>query len=236
MALLVVVGAVVAAVGRMGHARAIITASMRAAVQLGAVSLVIVWVVRRLPVSIAFLLVMYGVASLTAGRRITPHRSGWWAALPVGAGVLPTLTLLPATGLVPLDGLVLIPIVGSALGGGLTATVLAGRRGLDELTQRRGEVEAALALGFGERDAAMEICRSAAAQALIPALDQTRTVGLVVLPGAFVGMLMAGAGPVEAGMIQLFVLISLLAAEAVAVLITTELVARGFFVRPAPGR
>jgi putative ABC transport system permease protein len=156
--------------------------------------------------------------------------------VPIGAGVVPVLVLLLGTGLAPPDGLVLIPIVGSVLGGGLTAATLAGRRALDELAQRRGEVEAALALGFSDRDAAMEICRHAGAQALIPALDQTRTVGLVVLPGAFVGMLMGGAGPVEAGVIQLFVLVSLLAAEAVAVLITTELVARGFFVRPEPGR
>ena len=32
----------------------------------------------------------------------------------------------------------------------------------------------------------------AAGQALIPALDQTRTVGLVTLPGAYVGVLLLG--------------------------------------------
>ena len=32
-----------------------------------------------------------------------------------------------------------------------------------------------------------------AAQALVAAMDQTRTVGLVTLPGAFVGMLLGGA-------------------------------------------
>jgi len=35
----------------------------------------------------------------------------------------------------------------------------------------------------------------AAALALVPGLDQTRTVGLVTLPGAFVGVLLAGASP-----------------------------------------
>ncbi|WP_232290024.1 ABC transporter permease [Micromonospora sp. ATCC 39149] len=69
----------------------------------------------------------------------------------------------------------------------MTATTLAGRRALDELTARYGEYEAGLALGFSERDAVLEACRPAAGQALVPALDQTRTVGLVTLPGAFVG-------------------------------------------------
>jgi putative ABC transport system permease protein len=62
---------------------------------------------------------------------------------------------------------------------------------------------------------------------LIPVLDQTRTVGLVMLPGAFVGVLLGGGSPVQAGVTQLLVLISLLAAESVAVLVTVELVARG---------
>jgi putative ABC transport system permease protein len=73
----------------------------------------------------------------------------------------------------------------------------------------------------------LEISRPSAGQALIPVLDQTRTVGLVMLPGAFVGVLLGGGSPVQAGVTQLLVLISLLAAESVAVLVTVELVARG---------
>ena len=60
----------------------------------------------------------------------------------------------------------------------------------------------------------------------MPALDQTRTVGLVTLPGAFVGVLLGGGGPVQAGVTQLLVLVSLLAIEAVAVVVTVEVVAR----------
>ncbi len=102
---------------------------------------------------------------------------------------------------------------------------LAGRRALDELHTRRGEHEAALSLGLLPREAALEICRPASALALVPALDQTRTVGLVTLPGAFVGVLLGGAGPVQAGATQLLVLVALLAVEATAVLVTVELVA-----------
>jgi putative ABC transport system permease protein len=66
----------------------------------------------------------------------------------------------------------------------MTATSLAGRRALDELVTRRGEYEAALAPGLMERDATLLVARSSAAQTLTPTLDQTRTVGLVTLPGA----------------------------------------------------
>ncbi|MFI1520972.1 ABC transporter permease [Kitasatospora cineracea] len=150
-----------------------------------------------------------------------------WAAVPIAAGVLPVLLLLAATGLLPAKGITVIPVAGILIGGALTATSLAGRRALDELRLRHGEVEAALALGFEERDARLEICRTAAATSLVPALDQTRTVGLVTLPGAFVGMLLGGATPVQAGAVQLFVLVALLAVEAVAVAAVLELVGRG---------
>jgi putative ABC transport system permease protein len=109
----------------------------------------------------------------------------------------------------------------------MTATALTGRRALDELRGRRGEYEGGLALGLMSRDAALEVCRPAAALALIPIVDQTRTVGLVTLPGAFVGVLLGGADPLEAGATQLLVLIGLLAIQSTAALITLELVATG---------
>ncbi|GLW09225.1 ABC transporter permease [Microtetraspora sp. NBRC 13810] len=233
LVLLVAAGAAVSRLGGLGHTRAVVTACLRAAVQLGAVSLLITYVIAVRPAVLAFLLLMYGVAAYTAGRRITRSRAAWWAAVPLGAGTLPVLLLLTGTGATPTDSIVLIPIAGILLGGCLTATALAGRRAVDELVQRAGEVEAALSLGFGPRAAALEICRPAAAQALVPALDQTRTVGLVVLPGAFVGMLLGGASPILAGVVQLVVLVALVAAEAVAVLVTIELVARGRFPLPA---
>jgi putative ABC transport system permease protein len=228
---LTVAAAGVAAAGRLGYSRAVLAAALRAAIQLAAVSVVIAWVIETGALVAAFVLVMYVVASRTAGRRITPHRSGWWAAAVIGAATGPVLALLMVTRLLPAAGVVLIPVAGILIGGALIATVLAGRRALDELAARRGEVEAALALGLTVRDAALEICRPAAAEALVPVLDQTRTVGLVTLPGAFVGMLLGGADPVEAGAVQLFVLVALLAVEATAVLVTIELVAVGRFRR-----
>ncbi|GIH66019.1 ABC transporter permease [Microbispora siamensis] len=231
MALLALAGAAVAALGRSGHAMAVLTAAGRAAVQLALVSLVIGWAIGLLPAVVLFLLVMYGVASGTAGRRITRGRAGWWAAVPIAAGTAPVVVLMLVTGVLPTRGITLIPVTGILLGGCLTATSLAGHRALDELRQRRGEVEAALALGLSPRDAALEICRPAAARALVPALDQTRTVGLVTLPGAFVGMMLAGSDPVHAGAVQLAVLVALLAAESAAVVVTIELAARGRFSR-----
>ncbi|MER5864348.1 ABC transporter permease [Kitasatospora sp. NPDC002040] len=229
--LLLAAGAAVAGRGLLGHGRAVLRAGLRAAAQLAVVALVIAWVVGSIWTSALFVLLMFTVAVRTAGRRMTAGPGWWWAVLPIGAGVLPVLVLLLGSGLLPRQGLSVIPVAGILIGGALTATSLAGRRSLDELGQRRGEVEAALALGFEPRDARLEICRTAAATSLVPALDQTRTVGLVTLPGAFVGMLLGGASPVEAGAVQLFVLVALLLVESVAVVVVLELVGRGAVTR-----
>jgi putative ABC transport system permease protein len=71
------------------------------------------------------------------------------------------------------------------------------------------------------------VAKPAAAIALVPAIDQTRTVGLVTLPGAFVGVLLAGASPAQAGVAQLLVLITLVLVEVISVMLTVELVGQG---------
>jgi putative ABC transport system permease protein len=208
-------------------ARPVLTAGLRAVAQLAAVSLVIGWVLGDAGLQFGFLALMFTVATVTAGRRVTVNASWPWAAVPILAGVAPVVIALTLTGLVPAGSFTLVPVTGILIGGALTATTLAGRRAMEELRTRHGEVEAALAIGLPAREARLEIARPAASGALFPGIDQTRTVGLVTLPGAFVGMLLGGASPAEAGVVQLFVLIALMAVQSVAVATTLELIARG---------
>ncbi len=229
--------ALVNVAGGLGHATAVLRAGGRAVVQLLLVALVVGAVLGSLPLSFAFLAFMSVVASATAARRLTPRREGALAALPVLGGAVPVVALLVATGLVPLEGTALVPVGGILVGGAMTATTLAGRRALDALRGRRGEYEAALAIGLLPRDAALLVAREDAGLALVPGLDQTRTVGLVTLPGAFVGMLLGGATPAEAAAVQLVVLVCLLLVQALAVAAVLELVARDLIaVPPREGR
>jgi putative ABC transport system permease protein len=225
LVLLTVAAAVVIGVGRVGSWQHVATAAARAVGQLAAVSFVIVLVLRNGWLTAAFVVLMFGIATWTSARRITKARHGRWAALSIAGGVTPILGLLLATDVVPLEPVAIIPIAGILIGGAMSATSLAGRRALDELVARRGEYEAALALGFTDQDAARLIVRPTAGQALVPLLDQTRTVGLVTLPGTFVGILLGGGSALQAGATQLLVLIALLAIEGIAVLVTVELVA-----------
>ncbi|GAB1692628.1 ABC transporter permease [Krasilnikovia sp. M28-CT-15] len=232
LALLVAGAAAVAWLGELGEARAVLTASLRAVVQLGAVSLVIAAVLRSWWSTAAFIVMMFAVAAVTSARRIGSPRNAWAAAAAIAAAVAPAGTAIALARPVPWTPAGVLPTAGILIGGAMTATSLAGRRALDELQARHGEYEAALALGLLARDAVLLVCRPTAGRALVPALDQTRTVGLVTLPGAFVGVMLGGGSVLQAGAVQLMVLIALLAVEAAAVAVTIELVAAQAVHRP----
>lgn len=227
LAVLVAATGLVAGLRGLGVARQAVVASLRAALQLGVVSLVIVAVLRSAGLTAGFVALMYLIAAWTAARRMNRNRTGLWAGAAIAAGVAPVLVLLLASGLVDTKPVAVLPVAGILIGGAMTATGLAGRRALDDLRARGGEYEARLALGFTGRTARRDVVRPAAAQALLPAIDQTRTVGLVTLPGAFVGVLLGGGGPVRAGVAQVLVLVALLTIETGAVALVVEFVAAG---------
>ena len=207
-------------------------AAIRAAAQLAAVATVLAAAMSRLWSSLLVLGVMFAVASFTAARRSQASRGSWWVALPIIGGLALVIPLLLLSGLVPLSGVALVPVVGIVLGGTMTAVAVAARRALDMLTLRRGEVDAALSLGMTDRDSRLEVIRSTTADALLPNVDQARTAGLVTLPGAFVGVLLSTGSAAQAGAVQVLVIVALLLSQSCAVALTAELVARGMITRP----
>jgi putative ABC transport system permease protein len=102
LVLLTGAGALVVGFGGLGSWRPVATAAARAVAQLGAVSLVIVLVLRNGWLTAAFVVLMFGIATVTSARRIVKARHGRWAGAAIAAGVVPVLGLLLATRLVPL--------------------------------------------------------------------------------------------------------------------------------------
>jgi putative ABC transport system permease protein len=224
---LVLIGVGAATAGGLPIRRDIVTASVRAMVQLTLVSLAIAAVLGSVWWSAGFALLMFVVASATSARRVDAVHDVAWLSVGLAGGVLPVLALLFVSGTIPLNGPSLVPTAGIVIGGAMTANTLAGRRAFDDLRHGWGSFEAALALGLSRRDAILEVISPSSKEALTPVLDQTRTVGLVTLPGAYVGVLLGGGSPLEAGAAQIMVLVGLLAAETVTVVLLVQLVALG---------
>lgn len=155
---------------------------------------------------------------------------GWWAG--TGLRLFPLWAILRAVVQLSviallLRGILSVPwtVVGFVLLMLTTASLTAigrihelwhGRNFLRTSRARKDEVEAWLSLGATPARAHQDIGRESVRESLIPTLDQTKSTGLVTLPGAFVGALFGGASPGNAARFQLVVLVGLLAAEAVA--------------------
>jgi putative ABC transport system permease protein len=235
LVLLLGVALVADRVGSLGVRRDLVVAAGRAVAQLALVGLVVAAVLRTPGLAPLYLLMMLVAASATSARRIgVPGRSWPAASAAIGISSAVAVSVVVLTRAVPVDVRHVVPLAAQVIGGAMTATSLAGQRFVDQVAASWAEVEGWLAIGATATEAVRDQGRLASARALVPALDQTRNVGLVVLPGAYVGLLLAGASPLDAGRLQLLVLVGLLAAEAVAVVVVTRLLAPVLGARRVP--
>jgi putative ABC transport system permease protein len=240
---LVAVAVGVSATQGLGLSRTIMWACSRAAVQLLAVgaalglvldpSASVVW-------SWLWVAVMTVFAGATVARR-TPEVAGLfvlaWLACVIVA--LVSLGVIFGLGIFPTEPRAIVPLGGMMVGNAMAATVVAVRRIIGELSEQRPEVEARLALGQPWPAAARPYVRRALRTALTSQIESTKAVGLVFLPGAMVGLVLAGVDARDAVMVQLAVMYLILGSAATAVMVIGRGLTRRLFtsdhrLRPLP--
>jgi len=202
-------------------------AILRAVVQLAVVALLLRGILAVPWTVVLFLVLMLTTASWTSVRRLDQLWRGRRAAvLGVLSGATVTLVAVFALQLVDLEARYLIAVAGIIIGNAMSAATLAGRNFLRGSTARSDEIEAWLSLGATPARAHEEIGREAVRESLLPTLDQTKSTGLVTLPGAFVGALFGGASPAEAAQFQLVVLAGIALAMTVTSIVVTQIAGR----------
>jgi putative ABC transport system permease protein len=220
-------------VSHVPHRFAPAVAILRGAAQLAMVSLVLSRVITS-PVWVGLaLLVMFTVAAVTAARRI------YWSwghlalvSAAMAGGIAVTLAIVFATGAIAFTPRYALAIGGIVIGNAMTIATLAGRQFAESVRDRWEHVEGWLALGATPRQSTLDLARNAIYSALIPSTDQTKTTGLVTLPGAFVGAIFGGVSPLEAGRFQIVVLASIMAAGSITAVVIVRALAP---VRVRPG-
>ncbi|HEX2704596.1 MAG TPA: iron export ABC transporter permease subunit FetB [Candidatus Lustribacter sp.] len=226
-AMLLVVAAGLSALFQVGVERSILWAGARMAVQLALVGGLLTLVLapgRSIWWSWLWVAGMVGYAADVAARRV-PEVPGTRPVALAAFAAAATVTLAVLFGLHVFEvaGRSVVPLAGMMVGNSLSSVVLASRRTLEEVRDRRDEVEARLALGQDWQTASRPCVRAALRSALIPQIETTKATGLVFLPGAMVGLLLAGVSPQDAVMTQAVVMFLVLAAVAV----TSTVVALG---------
>lgn len=204
----------------LGLGRQILWASVRALVQLLIVGLVLAFLLqpgRSLWWSVAWVLLMLPFAADVVARRApeVPHVRRL-SLMAFGVTTLVILGLLFGLRVIPLEPRTLVPLAGMMIGNSMTATVLVATRIVAEFKQQRPLIEVRLALGFLAKDAFRPYLRSALKTALVPQIETTKAVGIVFLPGAMTGLILAGVDPIEAVRVQVVVMYLVLGSVAVA--------------------
>lgn len=192
-------------------------ALLRAAFQLTILSLIVHSVFSYPLLTPIFLIVMTVAATWTSFSRL---RSENYRLSIIGLTILISwvvpVGICIITQAIPFDSRYVLALSGIVIGAVMNVTSLMGKHLREQLAIRTPEHEGMLALGATYRQAAAPMVRKAISMALMPATDQTRTTGLVTLPGAFVGAIFAGAPVEEAAMFQIVVLASVLCGSALA--------------------
>jgi len=231
--ILIVLAGAIAWWFRLGVTRTLAVATVRAGVQLIAVGFLLAFIVEAAGSmwwAWVWVASMVAITSLVAKRR-APQIPGGALVTLVATTAATGVCLAVIFGLDILEytAINVVVIAGITIGNTLPSIVLAGKQLVDALRDGRGRVEALLALGFGvdgiTRVAGADIAR----RALVPQIERTNVVGLIALPGAMTGLLLAGAEPIEAVLVQIIVMYLVLGAVAASTLAAVVLGIRHSF-------
>lgn len=217
---------------RLGLSRDLAVAAARAAAQLVAVGALLRLLFEHTGVagSLGWVVAMVVVAGRVAGGRA----AGLPRAVPVAtaaamAGVTVTLGLLVGAGIIASRASVVVPVGGMVVSSCMQATTLTLARLRDEVATGRRQVEARLALGLPPGAAFAPHRRTALRAAVVPSVDQARVVGLIALPGAMTGLIIAGVPPLLAIRYQIVVTYLILGSYAVSAGVAAALAQRVLF-------
>ncbi len=145
----------------------------------------------------------------------------------IGASV--ALIIMILIGILPLEPEFLIPLGGMAIGNSMISCSLAINRIKGEFKNNRNKIETALALGATSEQAAEPYFRESVRAALIPKLDNLKTLGLIFIPGAMTGMLIAGANPIWAAQYQIAVFLMIISSSIIATILLTIQIRKRLF-------
>ncbi len=206
--------------------------SVRAFVQLVAVGYALKYIFELQSVwliLLAMLIMTLVGAQAATGKVKNVRRAFLIAFVSIAVGSTVTLGLLLLLKIVTFEAKYAIPLAGMIIGNSMNASALTANRICSDIRGHAPTIEAALALGKSWRAASLPYQREAAMAGMISMLNFFKTVGIVALPGAMTGMILAGADPLKAVLLQIVVGCMLLAAVTVTSIVTLELTVRQFF-------
>jgi len=229
---LIVVAFVLARVKSIPVEKEIAYGSVRSFIQLIAVGYALEFIFKSDSIYLVLLsvLIMLLMAAYTAGERAKMFKGGFYISfLSLSLGSLITLGLMLVLKIISPEARYIIPLTGMIISNSMNGVSITFDRIGSDLKSNRLEVETALSLGKSWREASSRFYRSAVRAGMISILNFMKTAGIVALPGAMTGMILAGVSPLKAVLIQVIVAYMLLSSVTIASIVAGEMVIRKYF-------
>ena len=218
---------------RLGLEKEFLTSVVRAVVQLTILGSVIhlVFAIENFALVALLLTVMVLIAGYTAAKRAGDSVPGAFksASLSIGVEVFLSLSLLLVVKVIEPSPIYLVPLGGIVIGNAMKAVSISFDLVVRQFREKVENIEAALVLGATPVQATEQICRNSVRTALIPLIDTLKIVGLIQIPGAMTGMLLAGESPLDAVRLQIMILLMLVFSGVIASATAAGLARRKLF-------
>lgn len=233
---LVAIAIILTFIQRIGVVKDLSFGAIRSFVQLIAVGYIIQFVfdLKGLLYQSLLLFLMVLIASYTArGRAKESPYAFLLSLISIFTGTFITLGVMLLMRIITTEPKFLIPLGGMIIGNTMNAVSIFLERFYNEFKEKKNLIEVFLSLGASPKEASKELVEKSVKTAMIPITNIMKIVGIIQLPGAMTGMILAGASPLEAAKIQIIVIYMLSASVAIAISLLALISYRFYFTPSA---
>tara|TARA_Y100001970_G_scaffold91077_1_gene114865 strand:+ start:2885 stop:3709 length:825 start_codon:yes stop_codon:yes gene_type:complete len=196
-------------------------ASVRAALQLLAVGLFFTAIFDHKFAELwswLWVIIMVLLATEIIRRRVpTVKRLSPVALIAITTSVAMVVTVVFLFAVIDYTPINIVVVSGITIGNIVPSAVLAVQQLNIQLTSRRQEAESLLALGADKSILTKFLAPQVIKTAITTQIERTKVVGLIALPGAMTGLLLAGVEPMDAVLLQLIVMYMILGSATITV-------------------
>jgi putative ABC transport system permease protein len=170
------------------------------------------------------LVTMILVGGYTSARRAAKMPSAFGVTTPaILMGALVVLVVLALSGAMPMEPQFVVPLAGLSFGNCMAVCSLSIERLMREAKLSRASIETLLSLGANSKQAMEEYGKLSIRASLIPTIDRLKTLGIIFIPGAMAGLIMAGTDPIVAAEYQIIIFLMIIGGGLITALLTINL-------------
>jgi putative ABC transport system permease protein len=146
------------------------------------------------------------ISGYTSAKRASNMPHAYQVTTPaILAGSTIVLIVLALSRAMPMQPQFIVPLAGMVFGNAMAICSVALERLMREIHVNRTAIETTLSLGASSKEAMEEFGRLSIRASLIPTIDRLKTLGIIFIPGAMAGLLIAGTDPLVAAEYQIIV-------------------------------